>query len=471
MRLGIFVTICSLLASRRPHAAALLVLCVMGCVPVTTRLSPPFASGSRLRARVWDAGEGATMFIGFHDTELDADCWFQLASDGVMRCMPQSDWLSHLDPSCTDTPVLTANVDACAPARTYVSGLGPPSATCASDATMVGYRVGERLPDQMAWFGVSTECMPYSVALCTFALEPLPPSTFVGAVARRERVDDALDQEVLFADDGALLVTGLRDVARDAPCGAVPFSSSSLREAPEWAGRCAPTDLAYSFHDEFVSADCIGAEAAYLPSTCHRPDAVSVWTAGSCGYDLTYAEAGEELATTYGLSGAPGVCTAESRSDQTDFYVVGAPLDPLGVPLLPPRLGTGRLRTVAPGVQSTLFDTELATVCAPTQFDEGYRCAPVSELAPSAPLFEDAACTVAIVAVTGLCEPPPTFAPVSGTIGLRSVHRIAARVDGLSTIYTAYADGSCVGRPVDERTTYHLLGDEVDVAVVTSVLR
>lgn len=58
--------------------------------PVPDAKADPNTSGSRLRARYWVGDDGSRQFIGMRDTQLDEDCFFYPASDGVTRCLPWS---------------------------------------------------------------------------------------------------------------------------------------------------------------------------------------------------------------------------------------------------------------------------------------------------------------------------------------------------------------------------------------------
>jgi hypothetical protein len=51
----------------------------------------PWKSGSRLRARVWDSGDGAKLFITWRDTKLGIPCAFSKGPDGVHHCLPDSE--------------------------------------------------------------------------------------------------------------------------------------------------------------------------------------------------------------------------------------------------------------------------------------------------------------------------------------------------------------------------------------------
>ena len=48
-------------------------------------------SGSRIKMNVLSTPDGAKSFSGWHDTQLDLDCNFQLAGDGATRCLPTTD--------------------------------------------------------------------------------------------------------------------------------------------------------------------------------------------------------------------------------------------------------------------------------------------------------------------------------------------------------------------------------------------
>lgn len=99
-------------------------------------------SGSRLEARWLAADDGARHFAGWRDRERDAECSFQRAQDGQMRCLPSSaamnaSWFG--DAACTkplaytskgcevpQTAALTEKYCAGVAAPTRVFALGAP---------------------------------------------------------------------------------------------------------------------------------------------------------------------------------------------------------------------------------------------------------------------------------------------------------------------------------------------------------
>ena len=81
-----------------------------------------YQSGSRIRMRVGTTADGAKEFRGWHDLDLGVDCWFNLAGDGVTRCLPsQVAWMGayYADAGCT---VPIAYGAPCGTAPAYASG-------------------------------------------------------------------------------------------------------------------------------------------------------------------------------------------------------------------------------------------------------------------------------------------------------------------------------------------------------------
>src|SRR5690349_8336724 len=136
----------------------LVALLFAACAPPAPT-SPPFASGTRLRVVAWDGGDGALSFVTFHDMELDIDCAFTLADDGVMRCMPAAGSFVFHDASCSGARFHTPFGLGCTaePAPRYVSEPRWPSSGC-SASTSTGYRLAAALPEQMTWADDGSSC-------------------------------------------------------------------------------------------------------------------------------------------------------------------------------------------------------------------------------------------------------------------------------------------------------------------------
>jgi len=123
----------------------------------------PWKSGSRLRARVWDGGDGAQLFIDWFDTMLGIPCTFAKGPEGVEYCMPA-----------------LGSVQYCPPDRDYDS----------------------REPH-------------YDF------------SRFVAAVERIDLSTRPLSARILFGEDGSRENAGLFDVAHGTPCMPLPDQAAT----------------------------------------------------------------------------------------------------------------------------------------------------------------------------------------------------------------------------------------------------
>src|SRR5262245_43533462 len=82
---------------------------------------PTFESGTRLRAILQGAGDARSLF-NWHDSELDIDCTFRKAEDGVMRCLPQAFVVGYSDDECQSA--LVSTLSGCAVPK-YAIANGP----------------------------------------------------------------------------------------------------------------------------------------------------------------------------------------------------------------------------------------------------------------------------------------------------------------------------------------------------------
>jgi len=69
-----------------------------------------YKSGTRLKARVLETGDGAQQFLGWFDSELGVKCEFATAPDGKTRCLPRRhvrpEGLFYLDQDCSREPII-----------------------------------------------------------------------------------------------------------------------------------------------------------------------------------------------------------------------------------------------------------------------------------------------------------------------------------------------------------------------------
>src|SRR5579859_4518251 len=80
----------------------------------------PWRSGSRLRARIRDGGDGARLFEGWWDRQLGMPCAFHEASDHKIRCLPELQLTPDYPADDCSTPAI-AIVPTETPAGVYFS--------------------------------------------------------------------------------------------------------------------------------------------------------------------------------------------------------------------------------------------------------------------------------------------------------------------------------------------------------------
>ena len=241
-------------------------------------------SGSRLRARITDAGGGARRFDGWYDTVLASPCTFRLAEDGVRRCIPMGDSTNYdppyADPACT-MPIITY-VSPTQEALFYAAAAGtsPPiacgadlstlAATASSDIIVSSWRIGAAQPVPAAVYGrdASGACTAKTLlpdVTSVYPIEKVAPGEMVAVSKTRvEPRGASLVVQIFDADDGSSMVGWTYDVAHEQPClwswvvGATgdyrcygvtsssdPFDASCT---PGGGGRCAD-DLIFSQFD------------------------------------------------------------------------------------------------------------------------------------------------------------------------------------------------------------------------------
>jgi hypothetical protein len=90
-------------------------------------------SGSRLKAKHYVGVDGSSAFAGWHDSQLNVDCYYETAADGVLRCLPAGG--AGVGPFYSDagcTTLLALSSKACA-APQYAQQID--TATCPSTPT------------------------------------------------------------------------------------------------------------------------------------------------------------------------------------------------------------------------------------------------------------------------------------------------------------------------------------------------
>jgi hypothetical protein len=408
----------------------------------------PFASGTRLRAIVHDAGDGALELQAFWDAKLEVRCFFnQPDADGVYRCLPPSrHQLMYADAACSEP--IARDGGECAESP-YVRG--PDAGVCGAPPGSMYFIIGayapaetpEHVPPEGPHTKVARDCRPSSIDDANLrSVVRIGLDAFVGGRLAREPLGDGIGRERIVADDGAFIALGPYDVARGTTCAQLDGPDDSLI--------CAPLPSYLAGSSTFADDACT--QPGVQGSTCGRGETtVLVATPRSCGEvggDRLHA-LGDPVDTAYAL--VDGVCTALPDEGGGGFRLgPELPTDEL------PRLGTvalgaGPLRVLAIGAAGTqaqtigVFVDEAGVRCQPRATVEGLRCLP--DAVQSSPThFADASCTRPVAIVADGCDDVPEPIVIAIEPEACAIEVVAAawtlgeRIEG--PVYTDAA-GSC----------------------------
>lgn len=415
-------------------------------------VSEPYASGTRLRARLYDGGDGAVLFGGWHDTELDLDCGFRLMDDGVWRCVPFSQGITGFaDAACTQPIVVDFTDASCDPPARALELIDPGG--CRQGSRMIG--VGARLGDGPLFLRAARGCVDYS-ALGPYqrfaAGAPLDASGFVTATSAVEARGGGLAVTALTADDGARQLVEMIDPRRG-PC-------SSIYDLT-------PTDFVcvanigfeggpFGF---FVDDTCANDVPALYPACADRlPGAVTT----SDGLHLPGARIPGPVHEDQG-----GTCAlAEDKA----AYEIGPRLMIGDLPAIAESLvGEGRLtaRYYAdvhgrPLEPTGMYDTAEESRCDVVVAGGTLRCLPwsVTDWSEPATLFADPACTVRVIALEfGFLERVAWMEPWCG--GHREIETLRDVIEHTSALYESLAPGSCTSAVREPDLRYFADAEEI----------
>lgn len=390
----------------------------------------PFRSGLRLRAMVWDGGDGARRFEGFVDTELGERCSFMDLGDGVDRCVPdRTGEVVFVDGECTQAVI--PSTDSCGEELRYgaTASWGRRDDNLGFDDCGVP-RNG--FPDSRVFrsTGVASDATPsyhidYETGECIATGAVVPPGwtiaeaapPFVAAKSVTARVSPRLARSILVAEDGAMEVRGTFDLQRGEPCSA----PSRTKESDD--PRCKPARYArMTSATHYAEAGCT--VPAVLAADCAEPPTVAVHTEWvQCSEVSNYYALGEPLTEVY-IDGFEGCQLWGGLGDSglNQPFAVGPTVDPATFPAVERvSVGTGALRVESSGTGGTwlsgggafvdiergtllspggaFVDTERGVWCEPYETDAGVRC--LSFVADARPesLYADDSCTTRIFQV------------------------------------------------------------------------
>ncbi|HEY4058321.1 MAG TPA: hypothetical protein VGM39_17030 [Kofleriaceae bacterium] len=149
----------------RTHLFALTIITLAGCAQDSDSTSidaistgsgsgssstPGTNSGSRLKARYLVADDGSKTMLGWHDAQLDMNCAFRLAEDGVQRCLPEdlppNNVRSFANSTCTNQVFyVSADCNATSPAYVGIYTESTTLTTCIETVGVAVYKLGSEV--------------------------------------------------------------------------------------------------------------------------------------------------------------------------------------------------------------------------------------------------------------------------------------------------------------------------------------
>jgi len=383
----------------------------------------PWLSGSRLRARVLDGGDGAVAFLGWYDTDLQTACSFRKQSDGHWRCVPdESGPVVYADANCT-TPLTFFVSELGAPvvgAFRYVRVHKPGGCELVDNAVIDVYETLGPLAQPAGVFvpGGEGRCQAIDAPVAKWlALAPLAPEKLVEASLTFDPGDSELATTTLSGADGSLARMGFWVRSTRSQCF-IPHDFVSTAWLPtDDADRCLLADLAYGDGcSTFVPAACATNTRAWniAPAECANQTTIEI----------------APITTDASAPGALCFGPAEPSVDFPSVPVVMRGGGRLQVLLRSDAAGRATLQE-SPFTETTMLYPPLGdhgvffsdsansgARCAPQRFsdDRGasasvLRCAPIDAAGTNedATFFADAACTVPLFNTGPPCggaEPP-----------------------------------------------------------------
>lgn len=427
-------------------------------------------SGSRLRARVIDAGDGAAMFVAWHDHVTGEECSFAVTEDGATRCIPEWTQALYEDSACSEPVVVPANVPCGSTPREWysINATEPTGDNCAPPVNMrVVHATGPTA--SVAFFSRQNgACELYDVGTAEpVRVEPVTPSRFVGSHERAGASAGRLATVIREGDDGSSEVARVVDTERSEPCEAQP--SRTGKQA------CLPVPdqehVAYRNGYHFSDSACTVPVAESV--SCVEPEIILSDDPRDCS-DSRVAALGDALAgPTY--TSVSGSCQQEPLRAGMTYYRVGADVFGDFASLEDVFSGSGRIRSrrwgengIGLSPATFLTDTESGKDCVLWRGDT-LRCAPSdSGIAVDSGVFADSACTVPLLTWSNWFEScdPPLPRPELGVFraGACGAPRyVTLGPDFTGDRFEPGSDGTC--QPLSASTVYdHLAtaGDPID---------
>jgi hypothetical protein len=334
-----------------------------------------YRGGSRLEARYLVADSGARAFQTFHDTELDADCWFQVDASDDPRCVPSIEYSGiYSDDACTIAVLADYDVgDTC----DYVGAFVGVYAAEGCGGWDKIWRVGDRLAASAPLHALdgtgACVVVPRDPSYAYYGVgDELTRDAFVGA--RFENTGEGrLRSRVLVGDDGSRMPYGIWDAELDGECWLMGDPAHCV---PVFNYGSYNTDDACTVPVLGRSGECEDPMSAYI-GAFRRADA--------CGFEMTlYENAGPTTPTTLYYGFSTDSC-APATIDEDAYFATGDEVDQTQFPAAVRELGDedGRIQAywrTGDGYRASTWgfhDRDLDIDCSVTEIGpDEFRCLP-----------------------------------------------------------------------------------------------
>lgn len=390
-------------------------------------------SGSRLKRRYLEAGEGATMVIDFWDSDLEIPCAFDESVDSNFRCIIDSNLIGDVlfaDASCNQ-PVYGEDRETCDTGWVRANASGSVYRATTTPATVEG---------DSGYFFVETsdgDCseLPLTPTGNYYEAELVPSSSFVGGDIETEERQDGLVTRYAVGDDGSRILVDTWFEERGYQC------------AFDEQGYCLPTDRiqpdASYFEDDACSTPVSGFYGGEPPMISQKS------TSDYCP-DLDFYERGVEITSgvLYWLD-PTNTCVEVTPSYSTyNFFKLGPKISLSTIPKAKRELVGGGMLVARRWVDNAgdplteadeFWDTTRDEACIPFAMGSGdYVCVPKNYAYVDGSEHLDESCSDADQRAYASCP--------SGTprVGVR-FGQPSCEVANMYTVEAAYSIGAPLG--------------------------
>jgi hypothetical protein len=375
--------------------------------------------GTRLKANWFSGPDGVgrpqTRWLGqFHDTLLDLDCDFEVAGDGVLRCLPVDPFrastlggpsrYTFADAACTQR--LISPGTSCLAPGVWHAELDPAACPARHRRRAVGARVADADPvyDRDA----SGACIPYALAapfrgdFYVLGAE-LDSTAYASAAVSDGETHGGYTEVRLVAEDGAVQLLGFKAVASDLLVMPAPSADGRARLLPLPADDDSGTLGGYST-ESTCTTEAFTRWGACTATTAFRQQVTT--DASGCTAVVQIYPVGAQVAQLYDSS-LSLTCQPVTVPGLTG-YAAGTEVAPATFPQSRVLDGPGRLSRRGYGVGAEwrwdgdeVFDMTLGRAVGPSITSDGsLRWRPYTDvLLPATQgysttwYFSDAACT------------------------------------------------------------------------------